>query len=363
MSAFSIEPSLSWRKTIHRQIVSWFQEAGRKLPWREQRSPYRTWISEIMAQQTRLQTVEPYFERFMQRFPTLADLARASQDEVLAAWSGLGYYSRARNLHRAARLIVERHGGEIPADVAAIRALPGIGPYTAGALASLAFGLPEPILDGNVIRVLARLLDLTEDVKRPDTRRWLWGVARKLVELGTPGPLNEGLMELGALVCVPSSPRCPVCPVQKSCAARQVGTEQERPVQSAKKPPVPMYLTAALVTSPAGKVLLLKNHEESGLFGGLWELPQLPGKTLPASDFSEALSQKLGARIAPGVPLGMVEHVLTHRRMFVTLVRCQAASARLRPITDGEHCWVCPAEELSHLGLSSLTRKLLALMS
>ncbi|HSA24280.1 MAG TPA: A/G-specific adenine glycosylase, partial [Myxococcota bacterium] len=254
-------------------LITWYRRARRALPWRDAPSPYRVWLAEIMAQQTRLETVQPYFERFLIRFPDLAALAAASLDDVLAMWSGLGYYRRARLLHRAARRVVEVHGGALPADPQALRALPGVGRYTAGAIASVAFGLPEPVLDGNVKRVLSRLLDLELAVDSAAGERRLWTEAETLVRAsGDPSALNQGLMELGALICSPLSPACQECPLAPACLARRAGTQAKRPVRAPRRAPRVQPMAALVVRRADGAVLLRKNPPE-GLFGGLWSVP------------------------------------------------------------------------------------------
>ena len=218
--------------SLSRNLAAWYSLHRRRLPWRGTRDPYRIWVSEVMLQQTRVATVVPYYRRFLRRFPSLQALAGAPVEEVLSAWSGLGYYRRARALHAAAREVVDRLGGEIPADPSLLRRLPGVGSYTAGALSSIAFGLPEPALDGNSLRVFSRLLALGGDPRSPANRRVMEKAARRLLENGAPGDINQALMELGARICLPVSPRCDACPIRKECRARVRGLQSVLPETS-----------------------------------------------------------------------------------------------------------------------------------
>ncbi|MGH7289297.1 MAG: A/G-specific adenine glycosylase, partial [Myxococcota bacterium] len=211
-------------------LLTWYRRERRDLPWRRTRDPWAIWVSETMLQQTRVETVIPYYERFLERFPSVQALADAEPDELMKSWAGLGYYSRARNLKAAAHKVVEEHGGRVPDDLEALRELPGVGRYTAGALASIAFDRPAPIVDGNVARVLARLLDLDFDVKSPAGQRRLWDEAAALADGPSPGDLNQALMELGALVCTPRAPRCPLCPLREDCRGLAAGRAEALPV-------------------------------------------------------------------------------------------------------------------------------------
>ena len=256
-------------------LLDWIAAGRRDLPWRRARAPYAVWISEVMLQQTQVASVTPYFERWMIRFPSVRALAEAPLDEVLKAWEGLGYYARARNLQAAAREIVAQHGGEIPAAREALLRLPGIGRYTAGAILSLAFGRPEPILDGNVRRVLCRVDDITDAPKAPATEQRLWERAEALVKAapaGRAGDLNEALMELGALVCAPGKPDCAACPLARWCLAHARGVETERPVKKPGKQTPHYDVTAALIQDPGGDFLIVRRPAE-GLLGGLWGFP------------------------------------------------------------------------------------------
>jgi A/G-specific adenine glycosylase len=251
-----------------RALLAHFDAHRREMPWRETADPYAIWVSEVMLQQTRVDTVRPYYDRWMARFPTLATLADAELDDVLREWQGLGYYSRARNLHRAARLVREHHGGEVPGDPATLRSLPGVGEYTAGAIASMAFGVPRPAVDGNVRRVLSRLHDL-EDPRPAQVR----DLAAGLVPADRPGDFNQALMELGATTCTPRAPGCPRCPVARWCLARSRGTQEERPRARPGKPAPRVSVSTAVLLRDGERVLLVR-RPESGLLAGLWEFPE-----------------------------------------------------------------------------------------
>ena len=271
--------------SFQRDIVAWFRKAGRSLPWRGAHDPYAVLVSEFMLQQTQVATVIPFYERWLSRFPDFETLAAASEQDVLSLWQGLGYYSRARNLHRAAQHIVAQHGGEMPADPAAIRSLPGVGRYTAGAVACFAFDLPEPLVDANVARVLARLLDLREPIDSSKGHTALWAEATRLVPRKHPGLFNAALMELGALTCIPRKPRCERCPVRPHCLAHAAGTAPNLPVKKPRKPRVDLIEHCAW--SVRGGCILLE--QQSGTrWRGMWKLPQLAaphGRTIFSSEY------------------------------------------------------------------------------
>jgi A/G-specific adenine glycosylase len=254
------------------RLLAWFDAGHRDLPWRRTRDPYRIWISEIMLQQTRAAAAIPYYDEFLRRFPTVEALGRASESEVLAAWSGLGYYSRARNLRASAVRIVAQGG--FPADYESIRALPGIGPYTAAAVASIAFELPHAVLDGNVMRVIARVMNDAGDIGAPATRKRFQAVADEWLDRERPGAFNQALMELGATVCLPRGPLCLVCPVEQDCAARQAGTQGQLPVKSGKAKPEAQESKVVIVER--GNALLMRQRAaDARRMAGFWELPAL----------------------------------------------------------------------------------------
>ena len=340
-------------------LLDWIAAGRRDLPWRRGRAPYAVWISEVMLQQTQVASVTPYFERWLIRFPSVRALAEAPLDDVLKAWEGLGYYARARNLQAAAQVIVAHHGGEIPADREALLRLPGVGRYTAGAILSLAFGKAEPILDGNVRRVLCRVDDIADEPKAPATERRLWERADALVKAapaGRAGDLNEALMELGALVCTPGKPDCAACPLAESCLAHARGVEAERPVKTARKQPPHYDVTAALIQDPDGSFLIVRRPAE-GLLGGLWGFPgsaagdcnaQVTGSDALATCLADALAETLGIRVEVGEALPTIRHAYTHFRITLHPFRCRIVSGAPQALGYPEVRWVSAAEMTSY---------------
>jgi A/G-specific adenine glycosylase len=299
-------------------VVAHFAAARRDLPWRASRDPYAIWVSEIMLQQTRVQTVIPYWQRWMAKFPTVRALAAAPLDDVLAAWAGLGYYSRARNLHAGAKAVAER--GALPGSASELRAVPGIGPYTAGAIASIAFGERAPLVDGNVARVLARVYAIRQDIKSTAGQRALWARAGELMaalpERAAPGDLNQGLMELGATLCAPVAPRCLACPLAKLCATR--GDELPIVARRKRADELPILEREALWIEARGKILLAR-REPHGLFGGLWELPQ--------GEQRLEIARALGVTALDATPVAHHDQVLAHRRLRIAVFRATAPGA------------------------------------
>jgi len=304
--------------TLRRDLLDWFAANARDLPWRRQPAPYQTWVSETMLQQTQVATVVAYYPGFVARFPTVEALAAAPVDDVLKAWEGMGYYRRAHNLHRAAQIIVSDHGGVIPGDEVSLLALPGIGRNTAGAIRSIAFGQPAPVLDGNVKRVLARLDDIDASIDSPAVEKRLWQRALELVDTERPGAFNEALMDLGATVCLPQNPTCLLCPWRGSCLARTRGTQDERPVRDRRRPTPHFDVVAGVVwhaTDPDR--FLIAQRPLDGMLGGLWEFPggkQQPSESLPAALVRE-LREELGIEVEAGAHLTSLEHAYTHFRI------------------------------------------------
>src|SRR5256712_5611444 len=256
---------------VRARLLAWYDANRRDLPWRRTRNPYRILVAEYLLQRTRIASGTPYYDRFLRRFPTVLDLASASIDDVMTVWEGLGFYGRARNLHAAAQATVERHGGEIPRSFEDLSALPGIGPYTAGAVGSIAFGLPVPAVDGNVTRVIARLFRIRQDVTTTSVRRRVTEIAARLVSPDRPGAFNQAMMELGAMICTPTSPACPRCPVERLCLARAAGEERELPMRRSPRSTPVVPVVFGLVT--AGRRVLLVRRALGELLGGLWSLP------------------------------------------------------------------------------------------
>ncbi|MEG1503339.1 MAG: A/G-specific adenine glycosylase [Enterococcus sp.] len=253
-------------------FLTWYQHEKRNLPWRYNQDPYRIWISEIMLQQTRVDTVIDYFYRFMEIFPTIKDLAEADEDKLLKVWEGLGYYSRARNLQTAAKQIMEEYGGEFPTTVEDIRSLKGIGPYTAGAISSIAFELPEPAIDGNVMRVVSRLFCIEDDIAKASNRKVFDEAMRKIISQEHPGDFNQAMMDLGSSICTPTSPECESCPLQKYCQAYQEDHQTDFPVKSKKQKPKDVYYVAGVIENQ-DQAFLLQKRAEKGLLANMWLFP------------------------------------------------------------------------------------------
>jgi A/G-specific adenine glycosylase len=277
-----------------------------------------------MLQQTRVEAVIPYFEKWMRLFPTIKVLANVSEQEVLNAWEGLGYYSRARNLYKAAKVVVEQHNSELPRDLKELRKLPGIGRYTVGAIASIAFGMDEPTLDGNLRRVFARLFDVSEPADSPSGEKILWGLAREHLPKGKAGDYNQALMDLGATICLPKSPRCPSCPLMEICESHTNGTQEQRPVLRPKKE-IPQYVHAAGVILRRGKVLLAKRPSK-GLLGGMWEFPNGRVEREPTEELESALEAGYRLKVQGSEALGVVRHAYTHFRVTVHAYHCELVS-------------------------------------
>ena len=330
---------------FRQSLPAWFDGARRPMPWREpgadgHRDPYRVWLSEVMLQQTRVETATPYFQRFVARFPTVEALAAADQDEVLKLWEGLGYYSRARNLHRAAQSVVRDHGGTVPRDPAEFRALPGVGPYTAAAVLSLSFGEPLAVLDGNVIRVLARVFAVDADSRSGRVRSALQDLATALLDRQRPGRWNESVMELGATVCTPRSPACPRCPLNGVCQAHALGEPEAFPVVSRRKP-VPHHTIAVGLVMDGDRVLIQRRPEDA-MLGGLWEFPggkQEPDEPLEVTCIRE-IREELGLEVTVEAPVAVVEHAYSHFRITMHAFRCRYQGGEPATETGQPWAWV-----------------------
>lgn len=350
------EPEL---EELRSNLLAWYDTNRRDLPWRHDSAgvadPYRVWLSEAMLQQTRVDTVIPYYRRWLERFPTLDALAEASLDEVLKAWEGLGYYSRARNLHRAVREVRDRYEGRVPDDPALFRSLPGVGRYTAGAVLSIAFGREEPVVDGNVRRVFARLTNSPDPADAE-----LWGLAERLVRGPRPGDLNQAVMELGATVCTPRGPLCGECPVSAYCAARAAGTQHERPLPR-RRGPLPLETRfAAIIQSEAGLLLARRSHR--GRLAGLWEFPGAEVdprmSLLPAA--ADILRRLTGISPTIEEEMGTVRHTFTHVRVDYRVVRGRSEAHPPRAEAHDEVRWV-PREALHEIALPRAQRIIAAI--
>ncbi|MDY7091438.1 MAG: A/G-specific adenine glycosylase [Acidobacteriota bacterium] len=355
-----------------RQLLSWYDDHRRDLPWRKNTDPYRVWVSEIMLQQTRVETVIPYYEAFLERFPSVEALARAQQEEVLARWSGLGYYRRARQLHAAAQAVVERGG--FPENAEGLQELPGIGAYTSAAVASIAFGQAVPVMDGNVERVTSRLLASEANPKRSAQRRRLVAQAAELLDAERPGDSNQALMELGATVCTPTAPACGRCPLASECRGFASGDPERYPEPRQRRAPVRLFRRVALVIeaeeepAPQGRELLLlfRRPDDSEVLAGTWELPSVEG---PREEFlvseeeslaksQEAFAARYGGRWRLAERRGTVRHSITHRAytLEVWSARVEASGE----LAEGPEAGFFSAAELGELPLSSQVRKILA---
>ena len=328
---------------LRRRLLRWYRRAARRLPWRGTRDAYRIWVSEVMLHQTRVETVLPYYRRFVRRFPNVRALARASLDDVLKAWEGLGYYARARHLHRAARRIAEERGGALPRTVEEWRALPGVGTYTAGAIAAIAFNEPSPAVDGNLRRVFARLYDLA----RPGARR-LDAIAGEWMDHGEPGVVLQALMDLGATVCTPRGPRCGACPLSTECRAYRQGRAERRPLPR-RRAPLPHYDIGVGVVRRGGRVLIAKRKPE-GLLGGLWEFPGGKRKKGERLEWTVAreLREELDVEVEVGAKWMAIPHAYSHFRVTLHVFECRLRSGRPRAIGCADWKWA-RAGELSRL--------------
>ncbi|MEA3365847.1 MAG: A/G-specific adenine glycosylase, partial [Candidatus Hydrogenedentes bacterium] len=327
-------------RRIRRALLAWYSRNARELPWRSTRDPYAVWVSEIMLQQTRIDQGTPYFTRFMDAFPTVQALAAASEDAVLKQWEGLGYYSRARNLHRAAKAVVSEQEGAFPETAEGWRALPGVGRYTAGAIASIAFNEPVPVLDGNVKRVLTRLLDITQPIDQSRTEQRLWALVEALVSPRRPGDFNQAMMELGAMVCVPKAPLCTTCPLRKVCRSAARGTQTERPVKR-KKAATPHYEIVVAAIEKNERFLLGKRPPK-GLLGGLWEFPG--GAAQSGETHKQALKREIREKLGVGIRVGglaaVVNHAYSHFKVTLNVYRCTVESGTPQPKSHTALKWV-----------------------
>ncbi len=344
-------------KDIATRVVRHYRKTRRDLPWRANKDAYSVWISEIMLQQTRVAAVIPYYERWLRSFPNITSLASAQQDEVLSHWSGLGYYSRARNIHACANEIVATYDGKLPRQAATLRTLPGIGRYTAGAISSIAYGEHEALVDGNVARLVSRLFAIQENIKSTTAIKEHWRICEQLVPAKTPGDFNQGLMELGSLTCTPKNPNCGQCPLPSHCQAFQEGRTAELPVVSKRKAAKdkPLLASDAVFLERRGK-LLLAHRKTGGLFGGLWELPQAPKRSELAS------LTGLQLRFATNAKTARIQHeqVLSHRRLLIR-VWPALVSGRTKLAPDSPYqrlAWYRLAE-VPALGISSATKSIL----
>ncbi|HEY2837624.1 MAG TPA: A/G-specific adenine glycosylase [Pirellulales bacterium] len=350
-----------WRRAFRRQLLSWYRRHARDLPWRGTRDPYAIWVSEVMLQQTQVATVRAYFSRFVARFPSIETLAAAPEEEVLKLWEGLGYYRRARQLHRAAQTIRDEHGGAFPRQLEAARRLPGVGRYTAGAVLSIAHNDRHPILEANTIRVMARLLAYRGDVRSAAGQRALWSAAESLLPKTACGEFNQALMELGSLVCAPRDPACDVCPVASLCPTRAQGRTESIPA-SRRPAQITAVREAALLVRRGRRVLLVR-REAGERWAGLWDFPRYPVEPIEKSaqsvvaQLTECVARDVGAQIRVGNLLTTIKHSVTRYRIMLD---CYEATHVARAEEAGSRrtmAWVAP-QELAEYPLSTTGRKL-----
>jgi A/G-specific adenine glycosylase len=343
---------------IVQRLLDWYSQEHRTLPWRETTNPYHVWVSEIMLQQTQVATVIPYYLRFLARFPTVTALAEASLDDLLTQWRGLGYYSRARNLYKAAIDICDRYRGQVPSVFNELRALPGIGEYSAGAILSIAFGQDIVAIDGNVQRVLCRLFNYAGEPKDRTGKSVLHDYALSMLPVGHAGMFNQAMMELGATICSVKNPRCADCPLEKKCVARILGVQEERPVKVRREPLPKRFFVSALVESD--HQLLLVRRIAKGLLGGLWELPggELQTDEEHATGLERLLANHLGVKVICGKLCATQRHAYTHFLSYTSVYCCT-----IDGIPSPEHIWDAArwlfANELAGFGLTGVTVKVL----
>lgn len=340
----------------NQQLLDWFDAHQRAMPWRETKDPYAIWVSEVMLQQTRVETVIPYYQRWMQRFPTVEALAAATQEEVLQLWEGLGYYSRGRNLHKAAGMVMSKFGGEMPRTAEGLKELPGIGRYTAAAVASIAFDEVVPVVDGNVKRVLSRWFDFDVAVNTPAGEKFCWQLAEEIVQPTRTGDYNQAMMELGATVCLPSAPNCADCPVQSFCMAYARHTVEERPVKKRKKLVPTVHVGAAVIVNEEQEVLLGKRPQDA-MLAGLWEYP---GGKQEADESMEAtvareLKEELNLEIRVMRHLGTYRHAYSHFKIVLDAYFAEILGGEMQLLYADEVVWA-PIAQLREYPMSKIDR-------
>jgi A/G-specific adenine glycosylase len=344
-------------KTFQTRMLAWFRAHQRDLPWRRSHDPYRIWVAEVMLQQTRITAVLPYYQCFLARFPTVQSLARAPEAEVLKLWSGLGYYSRARNLHRAAKIIVAQHAGKFPRTLDAALELPGIGAYTAAAVLSIAYDVPLAVLDGNVARVLARIRAMRGDLRAPKNWRTLTIAAQKFLATHAPGDWNQSLMELGEVICGPQSPRCTECPVAGHCRAYAQGLTDEIPAPRRKRAAVHMKIAAAILRDPCGRTLLIQDPgaHDTVLFSRMWQFPALEIKRHAKAELEAHLRETLAITKISLEELPAARHAVTFRNIILLPFLANVPELPELPRTR-----ILALKNVSKLPISSATRKIAA---
>jgi A/G-specific adenine glycosylase len=345
-------------RSLARDLLRWYDVHKRDLPWRQTRDPYAVWVSEVMLQQTQVKTVRSYYERWMARFPTLAALANAPEDDVLHAWQGLGYYSRARNLQKGAKAVVTDHGGRVPRTVPLLLSLPGVGPYSAGAIASIAHGERAAIVDGNVVRVLCRFFGLSGDPTRAPLKAELWRLAEAAVPETRPGDFNQAMMELGATVCTPRGPECGQCPVAKACVARKTARAESLPELPKRRATVAVPRAAAVVFR-GERVLVVKAEEAAPRWAGMWQFPSSDVARAEAASVAaeRAVRETVGLVVSVGESTFTVRHSVTHHRITLDVFRTVSRQGAPRPVRCEEFAWKRPSE-LPELAMPAAHRRI-----
>ena len=318
-------------------LLIWYEECKRDLPWRKDKDPYKIWVSEVMLQQTRVEVVKAYFERWIERFPTLESLAEAQEEEVIQYWQGLGYYSRARNLLQGVREVSASYGGQVPKTKQEVSGLAGIGDYTSGAILSIAYNKKEPAIDGNVLRVFSRLYCLEEDISLPIVKRQIRELVEREIADDYPGDFNQALMDLGATICIPKVPRCSICPLQQHCLGRAKGLQQQLPIKKKKTPPLPVRLIAGVLQE--GEFFLLRRRPAKGLLAGMWEFPAVE---IQAEDdmsvFQKVFFHETGQEIELGTLLFQCIHTFSHRKWDISFYHCTGSPGDIPD--DSQIYWI-----------------------
>ncbi len=353
--------------TIHTQLIrktmlTVFSTSNRKLPWHESPSPYSVWVSEIMLQQTRVATVIDYFTRWMQRFPTIADLAQASTDQVLSMWSGLGYYTRARNLHKGAQYLQQYHQGTLPSEEVTLRDIPGIGQYTAAAIASIAFNKPTAVVDANVLRIVARLYGIASHIRLTQTQKQISTIANQLICTNAPGDFNQGLMEFGQTICTPLSPKCSLCPLRNICIAKGKGLQTTLPVRTKPKAKSPVIEEHCLYIC-RGKDVLFARRNSSGLYANMWQLPSAPTKEHLLHLFVKPVAKKSYAQLViEEDPICRHKQTLSHRELNMVIYRANfndTTPDHIELKKDSPFTNIAWKKNVQDFGISSATRTIL----
>lgn len=350
-----VDPQVA--KKIQSELLAWYYKHKRDLPWRKDQDPYQIWVSEVMLQQTKVATVIPYYQRFLKRFPKLEDLAGADEEEVLKLWEGLGYYSRARNLHQAVREVRDSYGGKVPDNPKELSKLKGIGPYTKGAILSIAYNQKQPAVDGNVMRVLSRWFTLFDDIAQPRTRTKMEKIAMELISEEAPGDFNQALMELGATICTPTSPSCLFCPVPELCNAYQAGLQDELPVKKKKK--APNKTNVLFLAIRVKEELLLEKRPPKGLLAGLWSLPTIEYKQ--TDNWKEKVENYCSSWQSSFQIKGEIaefEHIFSHRHWNILLLEIEFSQ---KPLLPSNYSWVF-LHQLDHYAFANVYAKALQIL-